>query len=347
MTPGKCARSNSAHSTIRPEASTQGGTLSNKRAHNEHHIEHNGSPGHTQDDEMSADPSMPVADPSAAVAHSKSNPGSSPSQQHNPGPNLNGSTSVEDQVGPPPDEGNDPHDPHNPDADVEGSPKPNLDSNSSGEDQLVPPQDDGDDMRYPDGDVEGGLNSQQHVPGPNGSTPEEDQAGPPPDEGNDPHDPDADVEGGLVGRNVCRQDMQPNDFPGGPNDWNPDDIIPHIDVLCKSVEFINNLHAATLDNDPIPFNVRERLKSPILEPVHIDNVLHYCLDVYLVTTSTHGSEASYDNICKALKCIATDIGTLSHNQLKQKIAKLTGVVPVMTDMCRNSCVAFAGPFAEL
>lgn len=355
MTPRKRARSNSVHSTIGPEASTKEENPSNKRAHNDHRIEDDSSLGHAPDDGMSVEPPMPEVDRSADVAHSESNRGSSLSQQHGPGHNLGSSSPVEDQVGPPPDKGNDSL---GPDADAEGDLNsrqqgldPNLDGNNSGEDQLAPLQDDVDDLHYPDADAEGGLNPQQHGPGPNDdNSTGEYQTGPPSDEGDDPHDPDVepDAEGGLEGRNARRQDMQPDDFPGGPNDWNPDDIIPHMDGLRKSVEFIDKLHSATLDNDPIPFDVRERLKSPMSEPTHIDNMLCYCLDVYLATSGTHGSEASYDDVCKALKRIAPDIvGTLSHNQLKRKIAELTGVVPVMTDMCRNSCVAFSGPYAEL
>jgi hypothetical protein len=33
--------------------------------------------------------------------------------------------------------------------------------------------------------------------------------------------------------------------------------------------------------------------------------------------------------------------------MKQKLAKLTGVVPVMTDMCFDTCIAFAGLYLEL
>ena len=119
-------------------------------------------------------------------------------------------------------------------------------------------------------------------------------------------------------------------------------------MSCEGCFLTDNLRAATLENDPIPFDVCERLKSPISEPLHIDNVLRYCLDIYLATTGTNGSEASYEDVCKALKCLSPGIDTLlSHDQLKQKIAELTGVVPLMTDMCSNSCVAFAGPYDEL
>lgn len=32
--------------------------------------------------------------------------------------------------------------------------------------------------------------------------------------------------------------------------------------------------------------------------------------------------------------------------MKQKLAELTEVVPVMTDMCINICVAYAGPYSD-
>ena len=111
------------------------------------------------------------------------------------------------------------------------------------------------------------------------------------------------------------QDAQPDDHPGGPNDWNPDEIVPHLDALQNPMEFTKGQHGATLDNDTIPFNVCERLWSPIMEPLQINKLLHFCLDVYLATTN--GSEASYDNVCAALNCLSPDIGTpLSSDQLK-------------------------------
>ena len=307
MTLGKRSRTDSAKSTIEREASPQEGTPSNMRAQNDHPFEDNGSPGRTEGQVDT--PTNEVNDRHDSVEDAG---GGLNSQQQDAGPNLN--------------------------------------SNTSGEDLFVPPQNDGDDPRNPDADVESGLDSRQPSPPPNPdrSTPGEDPDGPPPDEGDDPLDQDASAEDGLEGSNATRQDVQPDDLPGGPNDWNPDYIIPHMDALRKSVEFIDNLRAATLENDPIPFDVRERLKSPISEPLHIDNVLRYCLDVYLATTGTNGSETSYDDVCKALKRLSPGVSTLlSHDQLKRKIAELTGVVPMMTDMCSNSCVAFAGPYADL
>ena len=140
-------------------------------------------------------------------------------------------------------------------------------------------------------------------------------------------------------------DVQPDDHPGGPNDWSPDNIVPHLEALRISVDFIKYLRCATLDDDPIPADVRERLRSPITEPLNIDNDLRLCLEVFLATTT--GSEASYRDVCAAFRRHSPGVETLSYEQMKSKIAELTGVIPVMTDMCTNSCIAFTGPFARL
>jgi hypothetical protein len=77
-----------------------------------------------------------------------------------------------------------------------------------------------------------------------------------------PHDPDNE------GRELDDDDAapgheaQPDDLPGGPNDWNPDNLVPHLDALTVSVDFIKGIQRASLDNDPLPDNVRERLQSP-------------------------------------------------------------------------------------
>jgi hypothetical protein len=77
-----------------------------------------------------------------------------------------------------------------------------------------------------------------------------------------PHDPDdegreLDDDDAAPGR-----EAQPDNLPGGPNDWNPDDLVPHLDVLKVSVDFIKGIQRASLHNDPLPDNVQECLRSP-------------------------------------------------------------------------------------
>src|ERR1700761_6129281 len=94
-----------------------------------------------------------------------------------------------------------------------------------------------------------------------GGTGSSDDPGDPPlDESHEPHDRDVDADGTQAGDGhaYAGQDVQPDDFPGGPNDWNPDDFVPHLDAMRRSVEFIQGIRDANLDNDPLPIDVRER-----------------------------------------------------------------------------------------
>jgi hypothetical protein len=89
----------------------------------------------------------------------------------------------------------------------------------------------------------------------------------------------------------------------------------------------------------------DRLQSPILEAPDIDADLHMCINIFVQTIN--GSQATYDGVCKAVKWRSPEIETLTYDQMWHKLSDLTGVFPVMTDMCDCSCVAFTGPFSKL
>jgi hypothetical protein len=141
------------------------------------------------------------------------------------------------------------------------------------------------------------------------------------------------------------RDVYPDDLPGGPHNWCPDDLVPHLDALHISMEFIRGLWQASLDNNPISADVRECLRSPISELVSIDKDLRLSIDGFLL--SINSSHATYDSFCTAVRRFSPDAEPLSNNHLKQMLADLTGVVSVMTDMCYASCVTFCGPFSDL
>jgi hypothetical protein len=140
-------------------------------------------------------------------------------------------------------------------------------------------------------------------------------------------------------------DTQPDDLPGGPNDWNPDVLVPHLNALRNSTSFVDQLCLASLDNDAILPEAREQLRSPPTELPLIDADLCMCIEIFLGTTN--GSQATYNNVCRAIQWCSPEIQTLSYKQMWQKLVDLTGVIPVMTDMCFDLCVAFTGPFSEL
>ena len=54
-------------------------------------------------------------------------------------------------------------------------------------------------------------------------------------------------------------EVQPDDVPDGLYDWSQDDLVPRLETLCVSLEFIKGLEGASLANDSIPDDVCERL----------------------------------------------------------------------------------------
>jgi hypothetical protein len=94
------------------------------------------------------------------------------------------------------------------------------------------------------------------------------------------------------------REAQPDDLPGGPNDWNPDDLVPHLDALWIAVDFLKGIEGASLDNDPLPGDVWEHLRSPSTTPL-VNADLQMCLGIFLETTN--GSQATYDGVCWFIK----------------------------------------------
>jgi hypothetical protein len=71
----------------------------------------------------------------------------------------------------------------------------------------------------------------------------------------------------------------------------------------------------------------------------------YSIDVFLAITSA--SEATYNNIRLATLRRNLDSRMLTYHKVKQLVADLSGVVPIIMDMCINSCIGYTGPFAAL
>ena len=166
-------------------------------------------------------------------------------------------------------------------------------------------------------DAAGGNKAPHHEPG-DGNT------GPPAQEGSHNADQDAkrsrspplDDNDNQQGDGCAYPgpDAQPDDLPGGPNDWNPDNFVPHLAALCTSRDFIRHLWHASLDNDPIPANIREQLRSPLTEPISIDKDLRLSLRHFLGTIT--GSQANYESVCSASREYNPDMQTLSYNHVK-------------------------------
>jgi len=120
----------------------------------------------------------------------------------------------------------------------------------------------------------------------------------------------------------------------------------HIADLHIALSFIDALKSASLDDENLDVEVLERLHHPLQELVDdIDPDLRLSIDLFLSTSNS--SQQSYTSAQEAILRRHPQDEILSYARIKSKIAKITGIVPLMYDMCINSCLTFTGPFSEL
>ena len=62
---------------------------------------------------------------------------------------------------------------------------------------------------------------------------------------------------------------------------------------------------------------------------------------------TNASEATYNSVIAGIIRRYPDSRVLTYHRVKRLITHLTGIVPIIRDMCINSCVGYTGPFAAL
>ncbi|KJA13779.1 hypothetical protein HYPSUDRAFT_151159, partial [Hypholoma sublateritium FD-334 SS-4] len=136
-----------------------------------------------------------------------------------------------------------------------------------------------------------------------------------------------------------------------------DDVAPTpvatLEDLKVVQQFIDRVRNATLDNDCLPDEVIARLRNAPTETFHLDeqDPLRTALELFLATVTA--SEAVFDKsrnvIQRTLKRkLGEDCDIIpSLYQVKERIKEITGVYPLMHDMCPNTCIAYTGPFSEL
>ena len=113
----------------------------------------------------------------------------------------------------------------------------------------------------------------------------------------------------------------------------------------KMIEMIKN---ATLGDahDNLDREYRHRLRNPPEEPLALEDPdLRLSVDVYLCTQNA--SQETYNAVRDSIRRRYPDNQMLSFDQVKRRMAELTGVVSIVHDMCINSCHAFVGPWAAL
>ncbi|KAF4587957.1 hypothetical protein EYR38_009918 [Pleurotus pulmonarius] len=119
-----------------------------------------------------------------------------------------------------------------------------------------------------------------------------------------------------------------------------------LEHLQVAQQYISLIKAATLDNGGLDPETVAQLRDPEEGPVDIsDPDLRLSIDLFLAMTNS--SEQTYNDVRSAISARFPDSNVLSRHLVEKRIAALSGIVPIVEDMCINSCHAFTGPFAEL
>ena len=120
----------------------------------------------------------------------------------------------------------------------------------------------------------------------------------------------------------------------------------HIADLHIAILFIDALKSASLDDENLDAEVLEWLCHPHQELV-VDTYPDLWLSIDLFLSMSNSSQQSYTSAQEAILHHHPQDEILSYARIKSKIAEITGIVPLVHDMCINSCLVFTGLFSEL
>ncbi|TBU31543.1 hypothetical protein BD311DRAFT_656838, partial [Dichomitus squalens] len=125
---------------------------------------------------------------------------------------------------------------------------------------------------------------------------------------------------------------------------------PRLAELQQSMAFVQALKNATLEESRLDPKVIERMRNPARDEDLPDltapenRALRLALKQFIATGH---SEKIYrdcrDNIMEFNKGLTLP----TYEAMQKLVQELSGVVPMVTDMCPETCVAYTGPFAEL
>ncbi|KAG6852239.1 hypothetical protein C0991_001710 [Blastosporella zonata] len=131
------------------------------------------------------------------------------------------------------------------------------------------------------------------------------------------------------------------------DDDDPASAYSRVDDVRIAQEFIEALRNADINNGDLSPEAVDNLLHPPEYPLELDDEadadLIQCLRLFL---HGHNSANHYNETINDLKIRHPEDDLLSFDQLKRTIRQLTGITPIVNDMCRNSCLAYTGPLRE-
>ncbi len=109
--------------------------------------------------------------------------------------------------------------------------------------------------------------------------------------------------------------------------------------------FVEALESAQLKNSGLDDKALARLLAPPHQTPPISPAELAGIRMYLARGDA--SEANYADVRAACMDLHPEPQIPAYEAVKRQVAKVTGITPVRTDMCENSCIAYTGPFANL
>ena len=112
------------------------------------------------------------------------------------------------------------------------------------------------------------------------------------------------------------------------------------------MQYIQALESASLSDEMgLDSETIDRLRDAPQVPVDLtDPDLRLSLDLFLSVSNS--SQETYISARKAILRRHPEDEILTYDQIKRRVAQLSGVVPLTFDMCINSCAAYTGPLSS-
>ena len=119
--------------------------------------------------------------------------------------------------------------------------------------------------------------------------------------------------------------------------------LAQLDDIKLAMRFIRALEIASLDDEMglDPETIEYLRDAPQFPVETIDPDLRLSLDLFLSVSNS--SQETYTSARKAILRRHPEDSMLSYDQIKRRVAQLSGIVPVVFDMCINSCIAYTCP----
>ncbi|KAH9858373.1 hypothetical protein C2E23DRAFT_689380, partial [Lenzites betulinus] len=141
---------------------------------------------------------------------------------------------------------------------------------------------------------------------------------------------------------------EPDDPEYGRHEQTGAPPVARLEELREQQAFIEALKTATLDKSGMSKEAVARLRNPRRHLPDLsapeNRTLRYSLRMWLA--NGHSEKSYHENRFAAMENTdGLDLPTL--DAMEDLVAELTGVEPIKTDMCVNSCCAYTGPYAPL